>query len=188
MYGRVKKCAGQLAADSSFIKLCVDDYKGDRKAAANHFVERGWEFFYKNKPDTAMMRFNQAWLLDSLNAQIYWGFANLVGMQQKFKESLPLFERAIELDPGNAKIYESSSTSYGQLYSQTGKKEYINKVIHHLTMADKLAPGNVRVYAQLALAYTYAKQKDAALKFLKLADSKDAKMVDPQIRKIVTQN
>lgn len=24
------------------------------------------------------MRFNQAWLLDSLNADVYWGFGNLV--------------------------------------------------------------------------------------------------------------
>ena len=188
MYGRVKKCDGQIASDNEFIDKCTKDYKGDRKEAAKHFVMRGWEYFYKNKPDTSMMRFNQAWLLDSLNADVYWGFANLTGMQQKFKESLPLFERAIALNPTNSKIYESASMSYGNMFGQTQDKQYLNTAIHHLKMADQLDHGNARIYSQLAMAYSYFMQKDSSRKYLKLADSIDPKMVDPRIRKIVSSN
>lgn len=186
MYGRVKKCAGQLKSDSAFIKVCAKQYNGDLKEAAKHFVQRGWEYFYKNKPDTAMMRFNQAWLLDSLNAETYWGFANLTGMQQKYQESIALFDRALALAPNNAKIWESASNSYGNLYFKTKDRAYLNKSINYLKQADRLSPGNARINASLAGAYTYFAQKDSARKYLKIADGIDRNAVNPAIRNAVT--
>jgi tetratricopeptide (TPR) repeat protein len=186
MYGRAKKCIGQIESDNTFIKLCADNYKGDSKEAAKHFVQRGWEYFYKNKPDTAMMRFNQAWLLDSLNAETYWGFANLTGMQQKYDESLPLFQRALALAPGNAKIWESASNSYGNLFFKTKNRIYLNKSIEYLKQANHLEPGSARTNASLAGAYSYFAQKDSARKYLKIADGIDRGAVNPAIRKAVT--
>lgn len=103
MYGGVKKCKEQLEFDRKFI--AEEDKLLSRKESTAHFVKRGWEYLYAKKPDTAMMRFNQAWLLDSLNADIYWGFADLLGMQGKFKESLPFFERSIKLNPKKYKSF-----------------------------------------------------------------------------------
>ena len=188
MYGKVKKCASQIQSDNNFIKLCTNNYKGDLKEAAKHFVKRGWQYFYQNKPDTAMMRFNQAWLLDSLNAETYWGFANLTGMQQKYKESLPLFERALTLAPNNAKIWESASNSYGNLYVQTNDRIYLNKSIECLKQANHLEPGKARTNASLASAYTYYTQRDSARKYLKIADDIDKSAVDPAIRNAVNGN
>ena len=71
MYGRLKKCGEQLKIDKDFLSEC-DKYFKDRNEATRHHINKGWEYFYKDELDTAMMRFNQAWLLDSTNADIYW--------------------------------------------------------------------------------------------------------------------
>ncbi|MGF7040475.1 tetratricopeptide repeat protein [Mucilaginibacter lappiensis] len=184
MYGRVKKCSAQIESDSTFLKQCDHDFN-NRKEAAKYFTNRGWDYYYKNIADTAMMRFNQAWLLDSLNANIYWGFANLVGRQGKFKESLPLFRRSIELDSTNAKIWESASNSYGQLFFKTKDKTYLNTTIKYLKTAIKLDANNPRTYASLTAAYTFFIQKDSARKYLKITDGLDRNAVNPQVRKFI---
>jgi tetratricopeptide (TPR) repeat protein len=48
---------------------------GGRKAAAAAFVEQGFNFYGADRLDEAMSRFNQAWLLDADNPEVYWGFA-----------------------------------------------------------------------------------------------------------------
>lgn len=184
MYGRVKKCNAQIESDSVFLKQCDRNHKS-RKENARHFVGRGWEYYYKNIPDTAMMRFNQAWLLDSLNADIYWGFANLVGRQGKLKESLPLFNRSIEINGTNAKVWVSASNSYGQLFVQTNDINYLNITIKYLKTAIKLEANNPKTYASLTAAYTYFVQKDSARKYLKITDELDKNAINPTVRKLI---
>jgi len=185
MYGRVKKCPELIAIDEKFLKAMDVEYKGNRKQAAQHCVKRGWEYFYANKPDTSMMRFNQAWLLDSLNANVYWGFADLMGKQGKFMESIPLFERSLELNPSNAKILQDASNTYGQLFSKTGDQKHLSKAIIYLTKASKLDLKNVQILTQLAMAYHYSARKDSAMKYLKEANAIDPAAVDPRIKGMI---
>jgi tetratricopeptide (TPR) repeat protein len=185
MYGRAKKCPGQIKADNAFLKLADSNYK-DRKQAAKYFVNRAWGFYYQNKPDTAMMRFNQAWLLDSLNANVYWGFANLVGAQGKFKESLPLFNRAIQLDSSNAKLWESASNSYGNLYFKTRETTYLNAAIKYLKKAIALDP-QVRTYISLTAAYANFTKKDSAIKYMHITDGLDKTAIDPKLRQHINK-
>jgi tetratricopeptide (TPR) repeat protein len=184
MYGGIKKCEELIASDKKFILQTERDFP-NRKAASKYFAKRGWDYVYQHKLDTAMFRFNQAWMLDSLNAAVYWGFADLMGMQQKFKESVPLFERAAALDPSNARVWLDASTSYGNLFMQTKNKRYLDKSIDCLKNAVRLDPKNAGAYSQLTAAYTYFMQKDSARKYLKITDRLDAKAVNPEVRKML---
>jgi tetratricopeptide (TPR) repeat protein len=186
MYGRVKKCKEQIEDDKVFLATC--DKAMGRKESSAHFVKRGWEYLYAKKPDTAMMRFNQAWLLDSLNADIYWGFADLLGMQGKFKESIPFFERSIKLNPNNVKVLQDASTSYGNIFFETKDTRFLNSTIDALKAAANLDPRNPRIYAQLTGAYSYFMQKDSARKYLKITDKIDPNAVNPQVRKLLADN
>jgi tetratricopeptide (TPR) repeat protein len=104
MYGHVKKCKEQLDSDKDFLTQCDKEFK-NRKEAAQFHVDKGWEYFYKNQFETAMKRFNQAWLLDSLNADIFWGYGNILGMKNRdFKQSLVFLEQSLKI---NANILES---------------------------------------------------------------------------------
>lgn len=188
MFGQAKKCPGQIEADKEFLKATDEIFDGDRKKAAQDRIDRGWDYFYKGHMDSAMMRFNQAWLLDSSNADIYWGYGNLLGSQQKFEESLIYFERSLTLNPDNSNAWLSASTSYGQLFFQTKNKELLNKSIDYLKKSVAIDPNNARAYGQLTAAYSYFMQKDSARKYLEITDRLDPSAVNPEVRELLKEN
>ncbi|MGY3212639.1 hypothetical protein [Mucilaginibacter sp. HD30] len=185
MYGKAKKCPEQLQYDNEFLQSIDKDYT-DRRKAARDVISRAWDFLNKGDHETAMKRFNQAWLLDSLNADVYWGFGNLLGMQGKFKESLKFFDRSLKLNPSNARVWEASSTSYGQLFFKTKNIDLLKTSIKQLKTAITIEPVNARTYAQLTAAYTYFYQKDSARKYLKITDKLDKAAINPEVRKLIS--
>ncbi len=184
MYGGLKKCDEQLEIDKDFLVDCDKVFK-DRSEATQHHIDKGWEYFYKNDLDTAMMRFNQAWLLDSTNADIYWGFGNILGMQQKFSESLRFFEKSLALNSNNSKVWQCSATSYGQLFFQSKDIKLLNKAIDNWKKSVSIDPTNAEAYAQLTAGYSYFNQKDSARKYLAITDRLDPKAINPEVRQIL---
>jgi tetratricopeptide (TPR) repeat protein len=181
MYGHVKKCKQQLASDREFIDEVSKEFK-NRNDAAKYFVARGWDYFNKNKTDTAMMRFNQAWLLDSLNADIYWGFGNILGKNNKLLESLKYFDTSLRLNPGNPIVWECASTSYSLLFFELHDIRLLDTSIKYIKRSIRLDP-NPRTYAELTAAYSYSSQKDSARKYLGITDKMDPKAIVPGLRK-----
>lgn len=186
MYGGVKKCKEQIEYDKEFL-AAVDKAYSRREDAAKHMVQRGWQYLSAQKLDTAMMRFNQAWLLDSLNYQIYWGFGNLLGMQKKFKESLPFFTRSIKLNPKYTRLLNDASVSYGNTYLATKKQVYLDTAIILLKKAVVIEPKNAGLYAQIAAAYSYTPKQDSTRKYAKLTYRLDPNAV-PQHLKSIANN
>jgi tetratricopeptide (TPR) repeat protein len=184
MFGKVQKCKGQIEADNIFLKE-EDKMFSNRHEAANYIVSRAWDYFYQNLLDSAMMRFNQAWLLDSLNSEIYWGYGNILGKQQKFNESMVYFEKSLKINPNNSKVWQCASTSLGQLFFQTKDQKLLNKTIDYLKKSISLDPKNANALGQLTASYCYFIQKDSALKYLKETDMIDPSMINPEVRKIL---
>lgn len=60
-------------ADEAFIEGTSSAF-GGRERAAKLWVEKAFAFYHRGDLDTAMRRFNQAWLLDPNNPEVYWGF------------------------------------------------------------------------------------------------------------------
>lgn len=186
MYGRAAKCEAQLEFDRTFFRETDSLFK-DRQTASQYYAGKGWEYFYSQEYETSIKRFNQAWLLDSLNAEVYWGFGNILGINGKFQESLPLLEKSIKLDPNNFKVHECLATSYGQLFFQSKDKLYLDKTIESLKRAIKIEPNSINAHAQLTAAYSYFNQKDSAQKYLLLTDKLDPNAVNPEVRKILSE-
>jgi tetratricopeptide (TPR) repeat protein len=183
MYGEVKKCEQQIQSDKEFLLQSEKQFKSKEKAA-ELYVSKAWEYFYKDDNDTAMKRFNQAWLLDNTNPQVYWGFGNILGKKKEFEESIKYLKKSIELDPNNAPVYECIATSYSQIFLKTKDIKYLNQAIESLKKAVKIDPKNGRAYAQLASSYAYITQKDSLRKYIKITDKIDPKLVNPEVRKI----
>lgn len=182
MYGEVKKCDAQIKADDEFLKLCDKQFK-NRQEGAQKYVEKAWGYFYDYDTETSMKRFNQAWLLDKNNADVYWGFGNLMGMKTEFKKSVSLLKKSIKLNSHNPKVYESISTSYSQLFYETKNKPYLDSTIVNLKNAIKFDTKNAKYYGSLAGAYSYYTQKDSLRKYIKITDQLDPKMIHPEVRK-----
>jgi tetratricopeptide (TPR) repeat protein len=186
MYGDVKKCEQQIELDNEFILESEKQFK-DRKEASQYYVSKGWEYFYKDDNDTSMKRFNQAWLLDNTNSQIYWGFGNLLGRKKEFEKSIKYLQKSLEIEPKNAKVYECISISYGQLYLKTKDVKYLNLRIKNLNKALKIEPNNGRTLGELASTYSYLMQKDSLIKYINKTDEIDSKFINPKVREIAVQ-
>ena len=183
MYGEVKKCEQQIELDNEFILEAEKQFK-NRKEASEYYVSKGWEYFYKDDNDKSMKRFNQAWLLDNTNSQIYWGFGNLLGRKKEFEKSIKYLQKSLEIEPNNAKVYECISTSYGQLFLKTNDVKYLNLRINNLNKALKIEPNNGRTLGELASTYSCLMQKDSLIKYIKKTDEIDSKFINPKVREI----
>lgn len=181
MYGDVKKCALQLKLDEEFI-LESEKQFGDRREASVFYVDKGWDYFNRDDFDTAMKRFNQAWLLDPNHPQIYWGFGNILGKKGAFEQSVNFLEQSIAIEPKNPNVYESLATSYGQLYLKTQKETYMNLRIKALRKAVALSPKKASAYGELANSYAYFTQKDSLIKYIKITDDLDPTIISDEVR------
>lgn len=102
MYGGIDRSANPVLAegDQQFIAQVVKEY-GDERTASKKFVDRGFRFYHGNNMSNAMQRFNQAWLLDDSNPEVYHGFASVLLNQEKDCEAMTMMQRATDLDWGS---------------------------------------------------------------------------------------
>lgn len=100
------------AADEKFISDVAAHF-GSREKASLIWVNQGYKFYQENKVGMAMRRFNQAWLLNPGNPEVYAGFASVLNDQGKSCAAAEQMETALKLNP----------PKYQGIYSDAG---YIN--------------------------------------------------------------
>jgi hypothetical protein len=89
-YGHVKKTAGQMEADSEFIQVTLPRF-ATKRLASEHLIDLGFKYLYQDVK-TAMYRFNQAYLLDSTNSDIYWGYGGVYMILQDYPRAKEQYE------------------------------------------------------------------------------------------------
>lgn len=79
MYGRMDRSSvpALKKGDEEFISNVTKQF-GSRQAAASAWIDQGFFFYQKDELEMAMRRFNQAWLLDPNNPEVYWGFSSIL--------------------------------------------------------------------------------------------------------------
>ncbi len=93
-YGSLPKTKAQKEIDEVFLSATDKEYHGDRKKASADTAARGWQYLAGGDLETAMRRFNQAWLLNHDNGIALWGMAAIESSIGKFDESRKLFAEA----------------------------------------------------------------------------------------------
>ena len=63
MYGGTEKSKEHKEIDEEFIEDCLKQF-GSIDSSVNVQIDNAWRYFYHNDLETAMKRFNQAWLLN----------------------------------------------------------------------------------------------------------------------------
>jgi Tfp pilus assembly protein PilF len=111
MYGGIDRAADPVlhAADEKMIADATQ-YNGTREQASAVFVDNGMSYYGRDDLVNAMRRFNQAWLLDPNNPQVYWGFAVVAHDQGHACDAMKWFDKALSfgrfvggLDPDAAR-------------------------------------------------------------------------------------
>ncbi|MDL2214653.1 hypothetical protein LJC00_00495 [Dysgonomonas sp. OttesenSCG-928-M03] len=181
MYGKEIKCKKQIEKDNRFLASCDTQYPS-RKEASEDMLRFAWKHYVNGDIDMAMKRFNQAWLLDSLNADIYLGYGEIMLDEKKFDESLIYFNKSIELNPQNAEAYKFSGVAYSSLFDSTSDQKYLDKSIEQIKKSIEINPEKAGTFALLTNIYSQYSQQDSARKYLKITDKMNPDLIKSEVR------
>ena len=145
-YGHAKKTAGQLEADSNFIQKTLREFP-IKKEASDQVIDLGFYYLYRDVK-TAMYRFNQAYLLDSTNSDIYWGYGAVYMTLQDYPRAREQYEDGLSLDPVNSRIM----TDYGTYFMV---QDNLDSAVLYLSRSYNLDSTNQNTSFKLAVCYYY---------------------------------
>lgn len=86
------------AADDKFISDVSAQF-GSRERASMLWVNQGYRFYREDKLGMAMRRFNQAWLLNPENPEVYAGFGSVLNDQAKHCDAMDMMDKALSMNP-----------------------------------------------------------------------------------------
>ena len=110
-YGNLEKTEKQKKADVIFIETMLKQDSSYRKAS-DRFIRLGFYFLFNNDLKAAMYRFNQAYLLDSNNTDIYWGFGDVYMTLGQYQKAKKQYEEGLKINPDNTHLL----TDYGTYF------------------------------------------------------------------------
>jgi hypothetical protein len=98
MYGGLDRQSDPVlkGADEALIEGTTKAF-GSRAAASKRFTDEGFRFYFHDDISTAMRRFNQGWLLDPKNPDVFYGFMAVMNDVEKFCDARRFGEQAFAL-------------------------------------------------------------------------------------------
>ena len=129
-----------------------------RAEASTFFVNKGYEYLVENQPDTAVYRFNLAWLLNPRNAEAYRGLGVAASTQPTPDASIGLLQKALALAPANGAVLNDLGSSYINRYNLTRKKKDLKTGTRLLERGLATDSTNAEAWQQLARAYYQQKK------------------------------
>ena len=145
-------------ADEQLIAGTTKEF-GSREKASDAFVDQGIRYYKSDNYAGAMRRFNQAWLLNPNNPDVFWGFGMVFHDEGNVCEAKNMLDRAISLklskpialaDAG--RIYTLCAVSNQSLDSAT-KQQHFTTSEELYKKASSASPNNDYIYGSWATAY-----------------------------------
>jgi tetratricopeptide (TPR) repeat protein len=155
-YGYLPKTEAEQKADQDFVRASLG--MESRRDASNNLIARGFQNLYTDIK-TAMYRFNQAYLLDSTNPDIYWGFGAVYLNLGDYEKARTQYLQGLRVDPENTHILTDYSSyflaQYYGLQSLSLREALINldSSISYLNKSYKLDPKDQNTSFKLSVSY-----------------------------------
>jgi tetratricopeptide (TPR) repeat protein len=137
----------------------------------------GWKAYYQGDFDTAIKRFNQGWMFDRENPEVYWGFGLIMGQraskeapEQCLKESIRFLQMATEKDSRDGRIIGDlafSHTLLGHFYksdknNQAKAEKHFNTAATLFRKAFEINPEYPPIVANWSVFYFYTEEYQKA--------------------------
>jgi tetratricopeptide (TPR) repeat protein len=190
LYGGRVKSKDLQQADQKFIETILTECKCSRPEAAKQRAAMGWKFLRKGDAEMASKRFNQAYLLDSTNASLYWGFAAIMGRQNRYDESLDFFRRAYRFktnkkDTAQAFLCRDFALTLRRKFEETGQPRYADEGLRLLAEAAEIYISFPGVHMETSKMNFALRKFDRALASYNVAVSLDSNITNRQYLKQV---
>ena len=151
-YGHMIKTTEEKESDETFINSMLET-DSSRRNGSESLVELGFNYLSRGDVKTAMFRFNQAWLLDSLNPNVYWGYGTIYSFFLKTEEQISQYEEGLKLDPSNTNILTDYATIYLGNFYDSSNKYNLYLAIEYLRKSYLADPENYNTLFKLSICY-----------------------------------
>jgi tetratricopeptide (TPR) repeat protein len=145
-------------ADEQLIAETTKEF-GSRERASATFVDQGIRYYKADNYAAAMRRFNQAWLLNPNNPDVFWGFGMVFHDQGNVCEAKNMIDHAISLQLANSialadagRIYTLCAVS-NQSLDPAAKQQYFTLSEDLYKKASAASPNNDYIHGSWATAY-----------------------------------
>lgn len=168
-YGYQEKSENEKNADIDFIKTALAKDTSNRDAS-NRLIQLGFAYVYKDLK-TAMYRFNQAYLLDSTNTDIYWGFGGVYMTLGDFENAKKQYLIGLSIDSNNTHLLTDYGTYFMIQYfelEKTSKNDALTNLdsaISNLMKSYSINPLDENTTYKLSVCFWYKNDCKKALKY-----------------------
>ncbi|WP_133271369.1 tetratricopeptide repeat protein [Hymenobacter radiodurans] len=154
LFGGISTAQAEQVVGPNFL-ADIDRNFPSRAEASKFFSTKGFEYLTENQPDTAMYRFNLAWLLDQKNADAYRGLGVVTSRNPTPDESIKLLTQALAVNPADGNTLSDLGASYLIRFEQTKKKKDLTTGMEYLQKAIAADPNNAVAWQQMARGYYF---------------------------------
>lgn len=180
-YGGIPKNEKQKIADQKLI----DDYtasEGSREKGSEKLVLLGFNYLYKGDIKTAMYRFNQGWLLNPENENVFWGFGSVYFTYGDFTKALEQYDEGLTIKPESSDILTDKATIYMVMAQQQEDNTHLDKATELFLKAYSFNKKNQNTLFKLSVCYFYKDDCKNAKRYLAECDKLGGKPVTAEYR------
>lgn len=168
-YGNAQKSEEQIKSDNEFVEEILKHYK-NKEEASKEMTKLGMNYLYE-KGDfvTAMKRFNQAFLLNKENADVYYGYGTIYFNLGAFEDARFQYDKGLKLNPNHSEMLTDYGTTYLADFYENENKESLTRADEYLKKSLKIDDKNSNTIYKLSIVNMYSGNCDEANKYLKSA-------------------
>lgn len=168
MYGNIEKEGRYKDIDNEFITTVVKQF-GSKDSACKVYVNFAWRQLFSNDRITSIKRFNQAWMLNPKNCDVYFGFYAYEMLENKQPEAEKYFAIGQTFDVNNIGALKSIDL-LTTLYARQNQNKKVFELCFKMIKLDSTFLEPYRT-----LGYYYALDYDSvnAIKYYDLAITKN---------------
>jgi cytochrome c-type biogenesis protein CcmH/NrfG len=163
LYGGLTAAQAQQAVGANVL-ADIDRSFPSRPEASKFFSTKGFEYLQENKPDTAVVRFNLAWVLDPKNPETYRGLAVLLSRRPDASPEAiqALLLQGLAVAPTNSLLLTDAANTALARYEEGKKKKELQQASDYVQRALQADGTNANAWqAQARILYYQEKYAEA---------------------------
>lgn len=166
-YGNQPKSDEQKQADQELIDNYISQ-EGSRRKASEFLISIGFEYLDAGDVKTAMYRFNQAWLLDPDNEDVFWGWGSVYFHFHDYQKALEQYNEGLSLNPKNPRLLTNKGTIFMGNYYDNSDESAVTTAIELFSQSYSIDSTDQNTTYKLSVAYFTQKDCENAVKYYNL--------------------
>ncbi|WP_448636547.1 tetratricopeptide repeat protein [Pedobacter panaciterrae] len=146
----------------------IDNYlkqQGSHHKASELIIKLGFDYLYKGDTKTAMYRFNQAWLLEPKNENVFWGFSAVYFTLGDHEKAMEQLNEGLSLNPNSSNLLTDKATIYYAKFPVSNDQKDLSAAIDLLNQSYKIDAKNQNTLFKLSVVYFMKQDCQNALRY-----------------------